>query len=98
MSDDTRIIARFQPQAWLNDHAYNVDPDGETEFDVTDFVVGLGRDVALAIEDDQWSSDELTLHAACPEWAQCWSGPFYIAVEDSINDYYDNLDGVSEAA
>lgn len=86
-----RIIARFQPQAWVNDYAVDVDPDGEVEFDVTSAVTKRGKAKALLIEDDQYDSDDLRTTRNAPEWIRDWSGPFYITVADSIKAYYENL-------
>mgnify|MGYP001597314909 CR=1 FL=1 len=56
---EKRIIAEFVPQAWVNDYAVTVDPEGETEFDVTDRIVAMGREAALKIKDDDYPSDHL---------------------------------------
>ena len=39
-----RILATFHPQAWVNDYACPVDPEGETTFDVTDHILALSPD------------------------------------------------------
>ena len=62
----------FTAQAWLNDYAISVDPQGDT--------VWLD-DVPPGLEDDSYESDELRFSDAAPEWVKDWSGPFYIEVE-----------------
>jgi hypothetical protein len=83
-----RIIATFHPQAWIRDYAVFVDPEGETDFDVTDVILAMPREKALALEDDQYDSDRLREAPNAPAWIKNWSGPFYIEVEQSIADYF----------
>ncbi|PWT76220.1 MAG: hypothetical protein C5B59_07050 [Bacteroidetes bacterium] len=85
---ESRIIARFHPQAWQRDYAIDVDAEGETDFDVTTEVCQLGREKALAITDNAYDSDDLRHAETAPEWIQKWSGPFYIEVRDSIRGYF----------
>lgn len=40
----TRFIARFNPQAWVKDYAIEVDPEGEQEWDATEFADALEPD------------------------------------------------------
>lgn len=65
-------IARFHPQAWINDYATEVDAEGSTEWEV-----GVVPDDML---DDGYDSDDLRSHANAPSWAKDWSGPFYIEI------------------
>jgi hypothetical protein len=83
-----RITATFIPQAWINDYAVVVDPVGDTQFDVTECVIALGKTRALALQDDQHDSDTLREAPSAPQWIKDWSGPFAIAVQDSIAAYY----------
>jgi hypothetical protein len=66
---------------------------GPVEFDVTDAVLALGREAALAIEDDRRESDALREYA--PGWAQNWPGPFRIEVESAIYVYFNGEDDES---
>jgi hypothetical protein len=84
-----RIIATFHPQAWVNKHAVDVDPQGECSFDVTDVVVALSESVAPPIRDYNDSSDDLASLPSAPEWVRNWPGPFYVTVEQSIQTYFD---------
>ncbi len=88
---DKRIIATFHPQAWVNDYAIEVDPEGETEWDVTDYILAsFTPEEALALEDDQYESDNLsTDDPNAPKWIREWSGPFYVEVADSIAEYFE---------
>ena len=85
-----QIVAIFHPQAWQDDYAVAVDPEGEIAFDVTSEVISLGRTAALKLQDDQYDTDDLRNAAAAPQWIKDWSGPFYIEVQQSISDYFDN--------
>lgn len=85
-----KIIATFRPQAWVNDYAVDVDPEGPTMFDVTAHVVALGRERALQIKDGDYSSDGLRELATAPAWVRDWSGPFSVSVEDAIAEYFGN--------
>lgn len=65
--------AIFHPQAWVNDHAIEVDPEGETEWDV--------GDVSHDLKGSTYESDELRFHSNAPAWVREWSGPFYIEID-----------------
>ena len=65
-------IAVFHPQAWLNDYAVEVDPEGDTTFDV--------GTVPESVEDDSYESDRLRDHDNAPQWIKDWHGPFWIEV------------------
>ena len=80
-----RIVAKFHPQAWVNDQAIEVDPEGNTEFDVTADVLMMSMHQVLYMKDNQHSSDVLrTISKNVPLWIMEWNGPFWIEVEDSI--------------
>jgi hypothetical protein len=87
-----RIIATFAPQAWVNDYAVSIDPEGPTRWDVTDFVTANNsREVILEME---WSTsrftelDRLQEDPAAPEWIREWSGPFDLSISGAA-DYYE---------
>lgn len=80
------ITATFHPQAWINDHAVPVDPEGETEFDATERVLEL---LTMTLADDDYRSDEI--RAAGPDWVKNWHGPFYIEVCENIEEYFENM-------
>lgn len=83
-----RIIATFVPQAWINDHAVDVDPEGDTEWDVTGILVGeLSREEMGRLKDNRDETDTLRDEDPAPEWVRAWRGPFYVRVQDSIADY-----------
>jgi hypothetical protein len=81
-----RIIAEFVPQAWVNDYTITVDAEGETKFDVTNRILEMGREAALALRDDTYETDNL--RDLAPTWAQDWGGPFYVRVEMAIEEYF----------
>lgn len=82
------IIARFHPQAWINNHAVEVDPEGPVEWDVTEAIMVMGREQALNLRDDDYPSDELRFTENAPQWVREWSGPFWVEVADSIKAYF----------
>lgn len=85
-----KIIARFTPQAWIKDNAVGIDPDGETEWDATEFFerglptlhaenyrVGLNEQMDVDGEAlDAW--DLFKRDPQAPEWVQLHRGPFEI--------------------
>lgn len=83
------LLAIFHPQAWVNDWALEVDPEGETEFDVGPEIRAMGREKALTLlTDDNYDTDELRTATNAPDWVKNWSGPFRIEVKDAISAYY----------
>ncbi|MGK3995003.1 hypothetical protein [Sorangium sp. So ce1024] len=86
--DEKKVIARFQPQAWINNYAVDVDPEGAVEFDVTADIERMGRDEALALKDNSDDSDMLAKSASAPEWIRSWTGPFYVNVQQSVRSYF----------
>jgi hypothetical protein len=65
-------LVRFHPQAWVNDHAIAVDPEGESEWDV-----GEGPAHLKSNSDE---SDNLRHHPNAPAWVRAWRGPFFIGI------------------
>jgi|GEM_PF-1282647 len=88
-SKDSRIIATFIPQQWINKHAVNVDPLGETHIDITDTILAMDPHAALALRDDTNETDVFKDLPNAPSWIANWSGPFYVAVEAAIAQYFD---------
>ena len=70
----TKLHCKFKPQAWINDYAYPVDPEGETEWDM----VFEGEELP---EEYSYESDDLRNDPACPKWCQEWEGPFEVEYE-----------------
>ena len=87
-----RIHATFTPQQWQSNYAVTVDAEGPTDWDVTDEIVAMGREAALALKDNSDASDDLARSPSAPEWIRNWSGPYYVEVAQSIEDYYAALD------
>lgn len=75
--------AEFSAQAWVNDTAIDVDPEGETTWDATAFVeayleeqpteaaLWLAHTLEHSDHDDILRNDE-----NAPEWVRNWHGPF----------------------
>jgi hypothetical protein len=89
MAQEKRCLAIFQPQAWIRDNA--VDIDGKFTFDVTDQVLALGREAALAIPDAGEEAEALwasTGYEALVEGHPHY-GPYTIWCERPIADFFD---------
>lgn len=80
-----RIIARFTPQAWINDYA--VDIDGAYDFDVTAQILAMPKEQALTIEDDSYEADDLW-HENAVSNEKPHGGPFCVTVQQAIADYF----------
>lgn len=89
--NNKRIMATFVPQVWINNHAVTADPLGETRIDITEAVLAMTRDEALALRDDTDETDDLRHLPGAPDWIDSWSGPYYVAVEAAIAQYFDLL-------
>ena len=87
-----RIIATFHPQVWSDGKRTDVEPLGEGSFDVTDFLRDLGEEAARKIKDYDDSSDDLASLPSAPEWIRSWPGPFFVTVEQSIDEYFKFVD------
>lgn len=76
-----RIIARFQPQQWIND--YNVDSDPEREVDITGAALALDLAKLHQIEQhdgrQDFDVDPLT---------QDHAGPFVIYAQDALRQFF----------
>lgn len=81
-----RIMALFQPEAWIQDHAVSV--DGAYTFDVTDQILKMTREEALLINDNDYDSDELW-HEHPISTEKPHAGPFRIVVKDAITKYFE---------
>lgn len=78
-----RFIATFTPQAWMNDHAIQVDPQGPRHWDVTEQVMATPEaERSQLLEADTDVSDSLRYLDNAPAWVRDWSGPFYVSVEE----------------
>lgn len=71
LARDCRFAATFRPQAWSNDYAVEVDPEGETEWQVE----------AGELQPDRFDLDYLQASLNAPAWVRDWSGPFEIELE-----------------
>lgn len=87
--EPSTVQVRFQPQAWVNDNAMDVDAEGP----VTWFV---SEETAAEIPDsndlDFVRGDEFAY-----QWIKDWSGPFEITVvHDSAEAMFEHLDSLPE--
>lgn len=72
------VTVTFVPQAWVNNYAVEVDPQGPVSWEVPAAKV-------QGIEPDSYESDALRECDSAPEWVKEWSGPFYITWKDPKN-------------
>jgi hypothetical protein len=79
-----RLMARFQPQQWINDHA--VDSDPVVLVDVTDAYLWRSPAERAAIRDNRESSDEL-VHESGDMW-KTHDAPGYVQVEDFLEEFH----------
>ncbi|MFP3637829.1 hypothetical protein [Paraburkholderia sp. SIMBA_054] len=80
-----RIVAVFQPQAYINNHATDI--DGQQDVDVTEQVLRLSLDSVLALQDYRDSTENLVDAEKLGH-----DGPFTVRVVASVCDYF----GVNE--
>ena len=77
----------FWPQAWVNDYAIDVDPQGETSWEASPEHVEVMRRLGdAAWEASTYESDEWRHDPAAPDWVRDWTGPFWIDVESDDDD------------
>lgn len=69
-----KLKCEFTPQAWINDYAVSVQPQGDTVFEVW-----WPADQEIPA-DFTYESDHLRFEDGVPEWIADWSGPFEIQV------------------
>ena len=74
--------ARFVPQKWINDYAVDVDPEGDTDWSITDAEADEAFDEARRGGD--W--DYIRSDTKAPSWVREWHGPFYVELIGSDGD------------
>lgn len=97
-----RYLAHFQPQAWINDHAVDIDIDGPNTWDATAYLTDpanadfTNRLLAeLDGDDDKYNlgvidnDDILAGDPNAPELVRTHHGPFTITVRDTDRDNTD---------
>lgn len=75
-----RVVARFQPQAWVNGDTMDI--DGDCAIDVTEEVLALDIGVIQNLEDDSCGTDGLLLGRTGHE------GPHHATVKDSVQAFF----------
>lgn len=80
-----RLMATFQPQAWIKDYATEI--DSSEEFDVTEKIVALDFEVFSNVETDSYESDDLADDLPA---RQNHHGPFYVDLD--LSDWRDALE------
>jgi hypothetical protein len=84
---EERYTARFHPQTWVGDHAMQVEPQGDVEWDVTDAFNALPDEYREELRALLFDADEANDHMDllkgdenAPQWVQDWAGPFEVYV------------------
>lgn len=68
---------RFDPQAWVNDYAMSIDPEGPTEWEVSEAglrEINSYNDPADALAYETW----FLVCDNAPQWVKEHRGPFYV--------------------
>ncbi len=79
--DDEDVVLEFTGQAWIDEHARNVDGK-ETTYSVP--LSALYHNGEWALDETPFRhfvSDSLHTHESAPEWVQEWDGPFELQVK-----------------
>lgn len=83
MSTPAKYTATFSPEAWIDNRAVPIDPEGPTTWDCSAFVAAnrayfdrLEKDIDHTLDAD----DMLMGDPDAPQWVREWSGPFTIRV------------------
>lgn len=73
------VLVRFTPQAWVNDNAIPVDPEGADSWTVPldDLLEHCGGQLP---DDDRYESDDIRTMPQAPAWARDWGGPFCVSI------------------
>lgn len=72
------VRVRFFPEAWQNDYAVPVDPEGETVWFVSERTADRIRDLP-----ERGDLDFVQFDAFAPQWVREWAGPFTIRLHES---------------
>lgn len=74
------IHCTFYPQAWINDNALDVDPEGTMtwEMDMLEVVELTGVSDLNCMDDNPYARDKLRHSKKAPQWIKDWTGPFEI--------------------
>lgn len=78
-----KLKCTFIPQAWQNDYAIEVDPEGETQWEVTllEMVELTDYTDPDKLKEDDYARDELRHTKEAPQWVRDWAGPFEVKFE-----------------
>jgi hypothetical protein len=83
------VEATYQAQAWQNDYAVDVDPEGPTEIDITWEVLTMDRGEAVSFRDDRDFTEGLIDALLAPKWIRDRQGPSSIRARDAVDDFLD---------
>jgi hypothetical protein len=72
----SEVTVRFTGQGWVNDYAIDIDPEGDTDWNVSDATA----DAIQPALDRGSDLDFVKGDRFAPEWVREWQGPFEINV------------------
>lgn len=73
----------FQPEAWINDYAVEVDDEGPDTWKVSTEMAERILDAINDGSDLDFVRDE---DPNAPEWIRQWAGPFTITISEDFRD------------
>ncbi|MDE1675464.1 hypothetical protein [Nocardia gipuzkoensis] len=82
------VTARFQPQAWINNHAVDTDNDSPNQWTVSPALIPQTLRVILTGSASA-DLDFLTEDPAAPDWIRHWRGPFNITIDYTVHSIAD---------
>lgn len=82
-----KVEAEYEPQAWQDDYAVEVDPEGDTAIDITWEVLTMDREEAKAFQDNRDFTESLIEALMAPEWIRKRQGPSSIRARDAVDDF-----------
>lgn len=88
--NNTRCLAHFRPQAWID--GYAVDVDGAKSIDVTGLILSYGKEQSLNIRNGTYESDALyDYYLAQNPNEQRHQGPFEVECEEAIASFWNDM-------
>lgn len=82
-----KVEAEYEPQAWQNDYAIDVDPEGDTAIDITWEVLTMDREEAKTFQDNRDFTESLIEALMAPEWIRNRQGPSSIRARYAVDDF-----------
>ena len=84
-----KVEAEYEPQAWQNDYAIEVDPEGDTAIDITWEVLTMDREEAMSFQDNRDFTESLIEALMVPEWIRDRQGPSSIRARYAVDRFFE---------